>query len=82
MLGAQPQLFVTPLRLPGEEKGLGDEVGEHAQYVFCELHKVRAKTLEGLGSCGSCRTQQSGTRTPRSSTRTRTHRNHHRNDDR
>ena len=31
-------LIVTPLRLPGEEKGLGDEVGEHAQFVFCELH--------------------------------------------
>jgi hypothetical protein len=25
------RLIVTPLRLPGEEKGLGDEVGEHAQ---------------------------------------------------
>ena len=43
MLGAQPQLFVTPLRLPGEEKGSGDEVGEHAQFAFCELHKVRKK---------------------------------------
>jgi len=23
---------------PGEEKGLGDEVGKHAQFVFCEPH--------------------------------------------
>ena len=41
MLGAEHQLFVTPLRLPGEEKGSGDEVGEHAQFAFCELHRVR-----------------------------------------
>ncbi len=36
-----PHLIVTPLRLPGEAKGLGDEVGEHAQIVFCELHRER-----------------------------------------
>ena len=42
MLRSEPLPFVTPLRLPGEEKGLGDEVGEHAQFAFCELHsKVR-----------------------------------------
>ena len=37
-LGAEYRLFLTPLLLPGEEKGLGDEVGEQPQYVFCELH--------------------------------------------
>jgi len=47
MLGSKPRLFVTPLRLPGEEKGLGDEVGEHAQFAFCELHRVR-KNLPSL----------------------------------
>ena len=41
MLGSELRLFVTPLRLPGEEKGLGDEVGEHAQFAFCELHGER-----------------------------------------
>jgi len=40
-LGSELRLFVTPLRLPGEEKGLGDEVGEHAQFAFCELHRVQ-----------------------------------------
>jgi hypothetical protein len=47
MLGAQPQPFATPLRLPEEEKELGGEVGEHAQLVFCEQHRVRGKTPEG-----------------------------------
>ena len=36
-----PMHFVAPLRLPGEEKGSGDEVGKHAQLVFCELHKMQ-----------------------------------------
>ena len=36
-----PHIFVTPLHLPGEEKGLGDEVGKHAQFVFCEQHGLR-----------------------------------------
>jgi hypothetical protein len=36
-----PNQFVTPLLLPGVEKGSGDEVGEHAQFVFCEPYGVR-----------------------------------------
>ena len=36
--GDVPYLLVPPLRLPGEENGSGDEVGEHALVVFCELH--------------------------------------------
>ena len=35
--GVKHRLFLTPLLLPGEAKGPGDEVGEHAQFVFCEL---------------------------------------------
>ena len=27
---------------------MGDEVGKHAQLVFCEPHRVREETLEGL----------------------------------
>ena len=43
-----PHAIVTPLHLPGEEKGSGDELGKHAQFAFCELHRVHEKTLEGL----------------------------------
>ncbi len=32
MLGSELRLFLTPLRLPGEEKGLGDEMGELLAY--------------------------------------------------
>ncbi len=73
MLGAE-QLFRTSPRLPGEGKESWDEVGEHVQFLFCELHGVREESLVA-GSCDSYRTQQS-------STRTRTHRNHQRNDER
>ena len=79
--GPELRLFATPLILPGGGKRLVDEVGKHSQFVFCEQHGVRGE-LFVVGSSGSCRTQQRGTRTPRSSTRTRTHRNQHRNDDR
>ena len=41
MLGAEHRRFVTPFLLTGEEKRSGDEVGEHAQFAFCELHRVR-----------------------------------------
>ena len=41
MRGAELALFFSPLLVAGDEKGLGDEVGEHAQFVFCELHGVR-----------------------------------------
>ena len=48
--GVEFRLFLTPLLLPGEEKRPGDEVGEHSQFVFCELHsRVREEKLEGLG---------------------------------
>ena len=40
--------FLNSPSPPGEEKGSGDEVGKHAQFAFCELHRVREKTLEGL----------------------------------
>ena len=43
-----PHVIVTPLHLPGEEKGSGDEVGQHAQFAFCERHRVQEETLEGL----------------------------------
>ena len=36
-----PREIATPLHLPGEEKGSGDEVGKHAQFVFCEQHVKR-----------------------------------------
>ena len=73
MCGPEPRLFVTPLLLPREEKGLGDEVGKHAQFVFCEEHRIREESFVA-GSSSSCRT-------PRSSTRTRTQRDRHRNDE-
>jgi len=48
--GTEYRLFVTPLLLPGEEKRPGDEVGEHSQFVFCELHsRVREEKRSSRG---------------------------------
>ena len=79
--GPEPHEIVTPLFLPGDEKRLVGEMGENAYFLFCEQHGVRGESFV-VGSSGAWRTQQRGTRTPRSSTRTRTHRNLHRSDDR
>ncbi len=50
MLEAEHRLFLTPLLLPGEEKGPGDEVGKHSQFLFCELYsKVREEKERSRG---------------------------------
>ena len=47
-IGDRPPLILYSPSPPGEEKGSGDEVGKHAQFAFCELHRVQEETLEGL----------------------------------
>ena len=40
-IGDRPPLILYSPSPPGEEKGSGDEVGKHAQFAFCELHRMR-----------------------------------------
>jgi len=82
MLGAEQLLCNTPCSRPGEEKELGMRWVNTRSLRFANCMECEKRRDARGWAFGSYRTQQRGTRTPRSSTRTRTHRNRHRSDER
>ena len=52
MRGAELALFFSPLLVAGDEKGLGDEVGEHAQFVVRQWLKFNVRSVVMRGAVG------------------------------